>query len=76
MGETEVAVWLGNAEDDAVVGSVSSSLIQRHESMCRPGSLTSLSVFKDHIQVLAALGAMTVLPNMGRVLDVVLESHP
>ena len=76
MREAEMAVWLGDAEDDAVMGFVSSPFIQRHEGVCRPSSLIFPSVFKDHIQVLAALGTTTVLSDISRILDVVVESHP
>jgi len=76
MREAKMAVWLGDAEDDAVMGVVSSPFIQRHEGVCRPSSLIFPSVFKDHIQVLAALGTTTVLSDISRILDVVVESHP
>ena len=76
MGEIEMAVRLCDAEDDAVVGFVSSPFIQRHEIMCRPSPLVSPSVFKNHIQVLAALRTTAMLSHISRVLCVVVELHP
>ena len=55
VGKIEMAVRLCDAENDAVVDFIASSLLQRHEIMCSPRPFISLPVFKNHVQVLAAL---------------------
>ena len=75
VGEIEMTVRLGNAEDDAVVGFAAATFIQRHEVMCRPGPLESPSVFENRIEILAALRTATMLPDVSRVLRVVVELH-
>jgi len=75
MGEVEMAVWLCDAENDAVVGLVTSPFIQRHEVMCSPSPLIPPFVFKNHVQVLAALGTTAMLPDICRALSVIVESN-
>jgi len=76
VGKIEMAVRLCDAENDAVVGFIASSLLQRHEIMCSPRPFISLPVFKNHVQVLAALCTTAVLPYISRLLCVVVELHP
>jgi len=76
VGEIEMAVRRCDAENDAVVGFVASPLLQRHEIMCSPRPLISLPVFRNHVQVLAALCTTAVLPYISRLLCVVVELHP
>ena len=75
MGEIEMAVWLRDAENNTIVGFVSSPFIQRREIMRRPSPLISLFVFKNHIQVLAAFCTTAMLSNPGRILGAVVELH-
>jgi hypothetical protein len=76
MGEGSVAVWLGDAEDNAVVGLGAAPFVQRHEIVCCPSPFISPSILKDHVQELAALRTTTVLPDISGVLRVVVELHP
>lgn len=76
VGETEMAVGLRDTENDAVVGFVAAPLIQRHEIMCSPRPFISLPVFKNHVQVLAALCTTAVLSYVSCLLCVVVELHP
>ena len=76
VGEIEMAVRLCDTENDAVVGFVASPLIQRHEIMCSPRPFISLPVFKNHVQVLAALCTTAVLSYISCLLCVVVELHP
>ena len=76
VSEIEMAVRFCDTENDAVVGFVVSPLLQRHEIMCSPRPFISLPVFKNHVQVLAALCTTAVLPYISRLLCVVVELHP
>ncbi len=75
MGEVEMAVRLGDAENDTIVGSVASPLIQRHQIMRRPGPLMSPPVFVDHVQVFAAFRTTAVLSDESCILRAVVELH-
>jgi len=75
MSETEMAIRLRDTEDDAVVRLVTSAFIQGHKVMRGPSAYVPSPVFKDHIQVFAALGTTSVLPDIGRILAVVVELH-
>ena len=75
VGETEMAVRFCNAEYDTVVGLIASPFVQRQESMCGPCALVSPSVFMNHVQVLAALGTMAVLPDESCILCAVVKLH-
>jgi hypothetical protein len=75
MCEIEVAIRLGDAENYTVVRLIVAPILQRHQIVCRPRSFIPASILQDEIQVLAALGTTTVLSDISRVLDVVVESH-
>lgn len=75
MGEIEVAIRVGDAEDNAIVRFVASPFIQRHEVVCSPSTDVPPPVFKNHVQVLAALGTASVLSDIGCILHVVVELH-
>jgi len=75
VGEIAMAVRLRDAEYDTVVRLIASPLIQRHEIMCRPGSFVSPSVFENRIKILPALRTTAVLPDVSRILGVVVKLH-
>ena len=76
MSEVEMAIRVCDAQNDAVVRSINSALLERNEIMRRPSTLMASPVFVDHFQVLAAFGATAVLPDIGRVRGSVAEFHP
>jgi hypothetical protein len=76
VGESEMAVRFCDAENDAVVRFVASPLLQGHEIMCSPRAFITLPVFKDHVQVLAALRTTAVLSYISCFPCVAVELHP